>query len=322
MSIRHVRYMVWAMMTWATVQPLFAAAPSPAKRPAKEKNAATAEPPIAAMAGEEPVYVAEVDDLLADLAKAAGDGGEPELRSAALDQAVNRRLVAQHLVEQGYAVDEEETDDLIKELTRKLAARQLTFDEFLRRHGFTELMVRRRLQWDVMWAHYLTQQASDEALEKYFEEHRREYDGRQLRVSHILWPVKPSDDATRLAAAEQEGEQVRSQILAGKLSFAKAAEKYSAGPSRRKGGDLGFIPLHDRMSESFSRAAFELAKGEISKPVVDQFGVHLIQCTDTRPGERTWQDARRELVEAFSRDKFVELAEKQRKQVAVKIIER
>ncbi|MGH7140479.1 MAG: peptidylprolyl isomerase, partial [Pirellulales bacterium] len=178
-----------------------------------------------------------------------------------------------------------------------------------------------RLQWDAMWAQFLANQATDEALEKYFESHRREYDGTEVRVSHILWAVKSADDPARLAAAMKEADEVRTRIVAGKITFSEAAQKYSAGPSRRRGGDLGFIPLHGLMTEAFSRAAFELKPGEVSKPVVDQFGVHLITCTGEKPGERNWRDARRELIAALSREKFLDLAALQRKRVEVKIVD-
>jgi parvulin-like peptidyl-prolyl isomerase len=301
---------------------LYAAGPGN-KGPAKAGAPAKPEPPVAAMVGDEPVYSAEVDDILAATprAKTAGRDAAAELRPAALEQAINRRLVARYLAADGYTIDDAETDDLVKELKRKLDAQRITFDEFLSRHGFNELMVRRRLTWDAMWASYLANEATDKGLEDYFERHRSDYDGRELRVSHILWQVKASDGPSKLAAATQEAEEVRARIVAGKLSFGQAAEKYSAGPSGRREGDLGFIPRHDRMTEAFSRAAFELKAGEISKPVVDQFGVHLIQCTDIKPGQQTWRDARRELVEAFARDRFIELADKQRKKMSVKIVE-
>ncbi|HVW38437.1 MAG TPA: peptidylprolyl isomerase, partial [Pirellulales bacterium] len=211
--------------------------------------------------------------------------------------------------------------DLVKELKRKLDVQGITFEEFLAKHGFNELMVRRRLTWDAMWASYLANEAGDKGLADFFERHRSDYDGRELRVSHILWQVKAADGADKVAAAVKEAEEVRSRIVAGKLSFAQAAEKYSDGPSGRHEGDLGFIPRHDRMTEAFSRAAFDLNVGEVSKPVVDQFGVHLIQCTDVKPGDKTWQDVRRELLEAFVRERFVELADKQRKKVTVKILD-
>jgi peptidyl-prolyl cis-trans isomerase C len=305
------------------VAALHAAEPGTKKRAAKPKASPETEPPIAATVGDEPVFVAEVEDILASTRRAKTEGreGADPIRPLALEQAINRRLVSQYLASNGYKVDEAETSDLLEELKRKLEAQGLTFDEFLSRRGFNELIVRRRLTWDAMWASYLGNIATDKAIEEFFERRRSDYDGRELRVSHILWPVKSTDEAARVSAVIQEAEQVRSQIMSGKLSFAQAAEKHSAGPSRRQGGDLGFIPLHDRMTEAFSRAAFELKKGEISKPVVDQFGVHLIQCTDVKPGDRTWRDARRELMEAISREKFLELADKQRQAVIVKIID-
>lgn len=273
---------------------------------------------MVAKVGDDDIYAAEVDDILSAARKndSREDGGR--LRELALRQAINRRLAAQCLAKEGYTVDEEETKALLAELQRKLAAQKLTFEEFLGRHGFNELMVRRRLQWDVMWARFLEQAATDEALQEFFDLHHREFDGTELRVSHILWPVK-ADDPDKLAVAMKQAEKVRTELLAGKLSFASAAQRFSAGPSRRNGGDLGFIPAHDLMSEAFSRAAFQLKTGEVSEPVVDSFGVHLITCTAEKPGPRTWQDCRRELVAAFAREKFLELADGQRKRVEVKI---
>jgi peptidyl-prolyl cis-trans isomerase C len=298
----------------------YAAGPS-SKRPTKAEVPAKSQPPVAAMVGDEPVYWAEVDDILAATPRAKGADTATEMRPAALEQAINRRLVARYLAAEGYTIDDAEADDLVKELKRKLDAQGITFEEFLSRHGFNEVMVRRRLVWDAMWASYLANEANDKGLEDFFERHRSDHDGRELRVSHILWQVRAADDADKLAAATKEAEDVRSRIVAGKLSFAQAAEKYSAGPSGRRKGDLGFIPRHDRMTEAFSRAAFELKVGEISKPVVDQFGVHLIQCTDIKPGDKTWQDVRRELLEAFVRERFIELADKQRKKASVKLLE-
>jgi parvulin-like peptidyl-prolyl isomerase len=297
----------------------FAAGPNPTKPASKGTAPSKAEPPVAAMVGDEPVYVAEVDDILAGAHQTKDAAAD--LRGPAQEQAINRRLVAQYLTKEGYAIDEGETAELLKELKRKLEVQQISFDDFLERHAFSELMVRRRLQWDAMWAQFLKNSATDEALEEYFQLHRRDFDGTQLRVGHILWPVKPADDAEKLAAAIKVAEEVRSQIVSKQMTFAAAAKKYSSGPSRRNGGDLGFISRHDLMSEAFSRAAFDLQPNEVSKPVVDQFGVHLIACTDVKPGEHTWRDARRELFAAFSVDRFLELAGAQRKHVDVQIID-
>lgn len=309
----------WVAVCVGLAAPALAAEPKQNGRAATAGSPTEAKLPIVAQVGEEVVYAAEVDDILAGAKKNAVDDGADALRELALRQAINRRLAAQYLVQEGYTVDDDETTTLLADLTHKLEAQKLTFDEFLKRHGFNESIVRRRLQWDVMWAQFLKNSATDEALEKFFDLHRREFDGTELRVSHILWPVMDGS-SSKLSAAVKQAEKVRSSLLAGKLSFADAAKQFSAGPSRRHGGDLGFIPAHEVMSEAFSRAAFQLKTGEVSEPVVDTFGVHLITCTDEKPGLRTWQDCRRELVAAFARDKFLELADAQRKRVPVKII--
>ena len=292
-------------------------APSaPAAKPAAEK----ANSPVVATVANEPVFAAEIDDLLADAPSAQDATGEAlqKLQAEALEQLINRRAVYKTLVKQGFHPTDDDTDELLAELKQRLAMQQLDFEDFLRRRSLTESLVRRRLAWDAAWTRYLEQTLTDDALEKYFAEHRREFDGTQLRVSHILLKVENLSDRSAVAATVEQAERLRKDIAAGKLSFPAAAEKYSAGPSRRQGGDLGFISRHGQMAEAFSAAAFRLKKSEISPSVITPFGVHLIQCTDVKPGRETWKSRRRELAEAWTRDHFLELAAAARKQAAVK----
>ena len=79
-------------------------------------------------------------------------------------------------------------------------------------------------------------------------------------------------------------EKIRAGILAEEMTFAEAAERYSAGPSRQRGGDLGFLPRHGLLTEEFSSQVFKLIKGEVSKPFVTPYGVHLAKVTDVDPG--------------------------------------
>lgn len=275
--------------------------------------------PVAAKVGGQPVYVAEVDDLLARTRAARRGDAEitPELRAEALEQAIHRQLVAQLLAKEGYAPTDDDIDGLVDDLKRRLEAQELSLDDFFKRHSFTPDILRRQLSWDLIWSRYLAQEMTDDALEAYFEAHRRDYDGTELRVSQVLLRVENPADESQVSAAEQRAAQLREQIVDGELTFADAAAKYSSGPSRRQAGDLGFIPRHDRMTEAFSRTAFELEVDEISPPVTDQFGVHLICCTDIKPGKKSWQDVRRALAEAWTSQRFLDLAGRQRKQTRV-----
>ena len=275
---------------------------------------------IAATVGDEPIFAAEIDELLADTPSGRQASGEAlaKLKAEALEQLINRRLVFKSLAKQGYNPPEEDVDELLAELKQRLEAQQLSFEEFLNRHSLTELLVRRRLAWDAAWTRYLEQTLTDEAVEKYFDAHRRDFDGTELRVSHILLRVENLADRSAVAAAIDRAETLRKEIAAGKLTFAQAAKKYSAGPSRKQGGDLGFIARHGQMAEAFSAAAFRLEKGETSPPVVTPFGVHLIECSDVKPGKLTWRNQRRAVAEAWARDHFLELAAAARKQAVVK----
>jgi parvulin-like peptidyl-prolyl isomerase len=301
------------LTTWLLVaEGLLAAEPAP--------SATGLSTVVAATVGKESVFASEVAQLLEDSGadKRATPVALPRLQAEALEQVVNRRLVAQLLARQGYEPAADQVDELLAELKQRLATQQLTFAEFLKRHDLTEALVRRQLSWDWAWNRYLEQQLTDAELEKYFNGHRREFDGSELRVSHILLKVENLDDAAAVVAAIKQAEQLRTEITGKKLSFAAAAEKYSAGPSRKQGGDLGFIPRHGAMAEAFSQAAFQLQPGDISKPVVTPFGVHLIQCTEVKPGQQKWQTQRRELAGAWSREQFLTLADAARRQTSIK----
>lgn len=91
----------------------------------------------------------------------------------------------------------------------------------------------------------------------------------QVKASHILVKTK------------EEAEQIRTDIVSGKISFAEAAEKYSSCPSGARGGDLGFFG-RGMMVPEFDQASFSLPVGEVSEPVQTQFGYHLIVVTATK----------------------------------------
>jgi parvulin-like peptidyl-prolyl isomerase len=177
--------------------------------------------------------------------------------------------------------------------------------------------LRRHFAWTQTWQRYLERYVTDENLEKYFEQNRRHFDGSQLRVSHILFAAENAEDPESLNAAIQKSRQVRKSIEDGTLSFAEAAAQHSNAPTAKEGGDIGFIGRHEPMPEAFSKAAFSLEKGKISEPVVTVFGVHLIQWTDHKPGQRTWFDARRELEESITQYLFRRLADRHREEFPV-----
>ena len=93
-------------------------------------------------------------------------------------------------------------------------------------------------------------------------------------------------------------DEIRDDIVAGRLTFEEAARTYSEDTSASVGGDLGFFD-RNRMTEPFTEVAFDLAVGDVSEPVKTQFGYHIIECTDERlndAGEREEMRARHLLL--------------------------
>ena len=132
----------------------------------------------------------------------------------------------------------------------------------------------------------------------------------------MLQPSKNADPGAFEGIVNQAA-AIREEIVSGKISFAEAARKYSAGPSAKDGGQLGFIPRHGVMDEAFSRAAFELEIGRVSEPVRTPFGVHLLRCDEIKPGEKQLKDVRKEIEEALARELLEKLAQAERGFTAV-----
>lgn len=237
------------------------------------------------------------------------------LRDAMLKQLIDRQLIAQSLRRQKQWASNQDVDLEVSRLEKRLAARGQSLEEFMKANKLDVAALRRQLAWQGGWGSYLEKQLTDEKLEKYFQSHAREYDGTRLRVAQVLIRVSTPEGAQDREAVQEaiaKAKQVREEISSGSLSFADAAKKYSTGPSAKTGGDLGFIGRREPMPEVFSKAAFQLEKGAISEPVVSSFGVHLIQWSELKPGQKTWLDVRGDLEEDLTQVLFQQLADQER----------
>jgi parvulin-like peptidyl-prolyl isomerase len=262
----------------------------------------------------EPVYSDEVQRKLDESLRGREIAPEARavLQAEALEQLINQRLVAAWLARENQGVTAAEVDAAMKVFRSRAEEAKLSFDEWLKQLGMSEEALRRQTAWRMGWQAYLRRNLTDETLQRHFEEHLAEFDGTEVRVAHILWKVEPSAGPEALTARIDEARRVRQQIVDGQLSFAAAAEKFSAAPTGKQGGDLGFVPRHGRMHEAFSRAAFSLKQGDISQPVTSPFGVHLIQCLEIRPGAKAWTDVRGPLHRAVAQQLFEQIAAKER----------
>lgn len=202
-------------------------------------------------------------------------------RAVVLRRLVEETLLAAETTARGIEVDEAAIDDRMADLVQGLAARNQSLDRMFAATGLDRDGLRSQMRREIATQLLLSQLVTPDEIRAVYDARHREFDGTRYRVSHLV--LRP-DGTGGTGALVAEARRIGAAIESGEISFAAAAARHSAGPSRYKGGDIGFIPRHGLLAEEFSRAAFELEKGEISEPVVSPFGVHLITVTETDPG--------------------------------------
>ena len=124
------------------------------------------------------------------------------------------------------------------------------------------------------------QTVSDEEIQQAFAQSKNAMGKR--RVAHILFEA--TDDASR-AKAKEEAEKVAAELKNNPEKFAQLAKQYSKDSgSKDKGGDLGEFSkdgeLAALISETLESTAFALASGQVSGVVESEFGFHILRVSD------------------------------------------
>ncbi len=275
---------------------------------------------IVARVGTESIFQREVDREVSRVlaaGKPVSEQQRPHLQARALDLVIARYLILGYLRKIDAVASSGEIDKAWKDWSEKLEENHLSWEPYLEQIGMTREEFRRQLVWRLNWTRYVERQITDEKLGDIIRAQREEGQTERIRVSHILLRPRDTGDAEEQQRQIARAQDIRQQIERGQLSFEQAARKYSAGPSHKQGGDLGYITRDGEMEKSFAEAAFALEEGEISPPVVSSFGVHLIRCTEkplTPPEEKVDYQAWRRRAQ---RHLFLTMATQLRKSAEV-----
>jgi peptidyl-prolyl cis-trans isomerase SurA len=124
---------------------------------------------------------------------------------------------------------------------------------------------------------------SDQEMRAAFEARRGQFERRPPTVTfqQVLVRTDPSPDA--LARVRARADSVFERIRA-REDFEQLARRFSEDGTRDRGGDLGFFRRHEMVRE-FANVAFALRPGEVSSPVLTQFGYHIIKVERVRGAE-------------------------------------
>ena len=141
--------------------------------------------------------------------------------------------------------------------------------------------------------------ADEAALRKRYDDEKSRFISPEQRlVSHILVAVPASADAAAQKAAEQKAARLAAQARQPGGDFAALAKANSddAG-SKGSGGDLSWVAHDGSMVKPFEDALFAMQDGQISDPVRTDFGYHVLQLREIRPGHgKSFEEVRDELA--------------------------
>ena len=198
---------------------------------------------------------------------------------------------------------------------RQLAAEGLTpeglqamYREPIRTRLVINSFIREKLAPDI--------RVTETDVQEYYQAHVAELPKRPatVTVAHILIVPKASDAV--LAKALEKIATVEGKLKAGG-DFAELAKESSDCPSAAFGGSLGTLNLDDLNNPPFAEAARKLGVGQVSPPVLTEFGYHLIKI-DKAEGDQV--TVRHILVRAEATPEDVtaaaKLAERVRSEVA------
>jgi peptidyl-prolyl cis-trans isomerase C len=184
-------------------------------------------------------------------------------------------------------VDKKAVDEKYDEIKKRFKTEQ-EFKDAIAKMDVTEAEIRSQLKKGLAIDELLKTkvvkdiQVTDEEAKKYYDEHTDQFkQAEQVKASHILIQVAPDASDEKKTEAKKKITVVQEKLKKGE-DFAVVAKESSEGPSKSRGGDLGFFQ-RGQMDKSFEEAAFALEPGKVSEVVETRFGYHIIKVDEKKP---------------------------------------
>jgi peptidyl-prolyl cis-trans isomerase D len=149
---------------------------------------------------------------------------------------------------------------------------------------------------------------SEDDILDYYESNPEKFKSpKTVEARHILIKLDPNASAEDVENARQRIETVLEMAKEGQ-DFAELAKKYSEGPTKTQGGNLGAF-RKEAMVKPFADKAFSMKAGEISEPVRTRFGWHIIKVEKVNPEKTTsLNEARGDILNNLKADLSKNLA--------------
>lgn len=244
-----------------------------------------------------------------------------DLRRQVLESMITDMLIESEANKLKVTVSETEIDSQIEEIKKKnnLSQQQLVTE--LAKEGLTLKQFRDKMRLDSIKKRLLGFMVhrkvlvTDDEIRDYYEKNK----GSLSAAKSVLGPKVSGGLGFIMVPNKKQAEELRDKINSGSMSFADAARKFSIGPGRDQGGDLGDVQIKD-LAPPLRSALTAVPPGQVSEPVLlDGKAVLLVQRTASAPAEKpaapaaaaganpSYEAAKEQIQELLYKQKFDKL---------------
>jgi peptidyl-prolyl cis-trans isomerase SurA len=276
---------------------------------------------VVAVVNEEPVMLFEVDRLMAanleEIKKAEGGKERADkfqsYRSMALDRLIGDKLLDQQMNQMKLQVTDEDVKKAAgnimqrnslsqEELTKQLASKGLTYDQYLvdlksqlKKVKFVGQVIAPRIK------------VTDADLDEFFAAHSEQFGRFQsVQMAQIILALPAGAGDAELAQSQARAQEVIQKAKKGD-NFEELGKKYSVSP----GTAVPTIYQVSQLAPAITEALSELKPGDVSQPVRTELGLHVVKLFErkTLAGDE-YQAVREQLREKVFQEKVQEELEK------------
>lgn len=238
------------------------------------------------------------------------DDDKRQLRPAALNRLIDKKLIDQKVKDLNISVTDEELRQTIEDVKKQnkitqenlisaLANQGLSFEQY--KAQLKEQLERIRLMGQEVRAKV---QVGEKEIREYYYANPKNFGADEFfRARHIFFRINKNAKPEELRKTLTTAMIVLQEARSGK-DFADLAKKYSDDPQAAKdGGDLGTFKKGDMLPE-IENAVSDMKSDEISDLVNTPAGFHIIKLEERSPGKlRPFDEVKGEIEELLIKKK-------------------
>jgi parvulin-like peptidyl-prolyl isomerase len=251
------------------------------------------------------------------------------IRREVLESMIRRELLYQVARKSGIKPDENAINKDINSLKQQFSD-ETEYKNELSKRGINEEVLRARMIRNSLVQKYVSKEftdkvdVTDKEIQDYYQKNidlfKQPF---QMRVSHISIQSDPKDGDSHKKELRGKAEKILKNLKDDK-DFADLAREYSDGPTKNKGGDLGYL-RKGQLEKQFESKVLALKKGEITDIIETEYGFHIFKVTDIKPEtilayENVKEKVKKFLVDEKTKQEADKYARKLREKTDVKIL--